>query len=67
MKSGNLKPPKVRDPRLRLMVEQLDHIEDRLGGGTGPAVDSGETAVLNLIKVVRSLIDHVEGMKRRTE
>ncbi len=67
MKSANSKPPMVRDTALRLMIEQLDQIEDLLGEGTGPAVDPPAKAVVNLTKVVRSLVGHVDGMELRAK
>ena len=48
------------------MAEQLGHIEDRLGAGTGPMVDSPETALLTPTKILRSAIDHVDGVAPRT-
>lgn len=59
-------PRKIHDRDLRLLADQLDQLEDRLGAGTGPAVDPPGAAILALTKVVRSLIDLVDGVDLRT-
>jgi hypothetical protein len=56
---------KLHDPELRMIAEQLDRIEDRLGAGTGPVVVSAEGAILELVKVVRSLTERLDELGRR--
>ncbi len=56
---------KLHDPELRTLVEQLARIEDRLGAGTGPQVTSPETAIAELLRVVRSLTERLDELCRR--
>lgn len=56
---------KLHDPELRMLVEQLARIEDRLGAGTGPQVTSPETAIVELLRVVRSLTERLDELCRR--
>ncbi len=56
---------KLHDPELRTLVEQLARIEDRLGAGTGPQVTSPETAIVELLRVVRSLTERLDELCRR--
>ncbi len=56
---------KLHDPELRLLVEQLARIEDRLGAGTGPQVTSPETAIVELLRVVRTLTERLDELCRR--
>lgn len=60
-------PKKIHDRELHLLAEQLDQIEDRLGAGTGPVVDSPDTAILALTKIVRSLIHQIDGVDLRAQ
>lgn len=56
---------KFHDPELRMLVEQLARIEDRLGAGTGPVVTSPETAIVELLRIVRSLTERIDELSRR--
>lgn len=56
---------KLHDPELRMLVEQLARIEDRLGAGTGPVVTSPETAIVELLRIVRSLTERIDELSRR--
>ncbi len=56
---------KLHDPELRTLVEQLSRIEDRLGAGTGPQVTSPETAIVELLRVVRSLTERLDELRPR--
>ena len=56
---------KLHDPELRMLVEQLARIEDRLGAGTGPQVTSPETAIVELLRIVRSLTERIDELSRR--
>ncbi len=56
---------KLHDPELRMIAEQLARLEDRLGAGTGPVVESPEGAILELLRVVRSLTEHLDELGRR--
>ncbi len=58
-------PTKLHDPELQMIAEQLARIEDRLGAGTGPVVESPEIAIVELLRVVRSLIEHLDDLDRR--
>lgn len=55
---------KLHDPELRMLVEQLARIEDRLGAGTGPQVTSPETAIVELLRIVRSLTERIDELGR---
>ena len=56
---------KLHDPELRMLVEQLTRIEDRLGAGTGPQVTSPEAAIVELLRIVRSLTERIDELGRR--
>ena len=56
---------KLHDPELRMIAEQLARLEDRLGAGTGPVVESPESAILELLRVVRSLAERLDELGRR--
>lgn len=56
---------KLHDPQLRMIAEQLARLEDRLGAGTGPVVESPGNAILELLRVVRSLTERLDELGRR--
>ena len=56
---------KLHDPELRMIAEQLARLEDRLGAGTGPVVESPDAAILELLRVVRSLTERLDKLSRR--
>ena len=56
---------KLHDPELRMITEHLARIEDRLGAGTGPQVTSPETAIVELLRIVRSLTERLDELCRR--
>ncbi len=56
---------KLHDPELRMIAEQLARLEDRLGAGTSPIVESPEGAILELLRVVRSLTERLDELGRR--
>jgi len=56
---------KLHDSELRMIAEQLAQIEDRIGAGTGPQVVSPVAAIVELLRVVRSLTERVDELSRR--
>ena len=56
---------KLHDPELRMIAEQLAQLEDRLGAGTGPVVESPGNAILELLRVVRTLTERLDELSRR--
>lgn len=56
---------KLHDPELRMITEQLARIEDKLGAGTGPQVTSPEAAIVELLRVVRTLTERLDELGRR--
>lgn len=56
----------LHDPELRMLAEQLDRLEDRLGGGTGPAIEAPRIAAIELTRVVRSLASRIDRLVVRT-
>ena len=56
---------KLHDPELRMITEQLARIEDKLGAGPGPQVTSPEAAIVELLRVVRTLTERLDELGRR--
>ncbi len=56
---------RLHDPELQMITEQLARLEDRLGAGTGPVVTSPAGASLELLRIVRSLVERLDDLSRR--